>query len=185
MKSIGLSLRNPDFTTARRLRDTINDHLGVPAARATDPATVRVMVPANYTRDIVGLMNEIEQLAVIPDQTARVVIDEQSGVIVMGSNVRISTVAIAQGNLTIRITEASQVSQPAPFANQGQTQVVDRTNVEIDEDAQERMTLFDGGVTIQELVDGLNALGIGPRDMISILQTLKVAGALQAELEVM
>ena len=185
MKSVGLSLRNPDFTTARRLRDAINDHLGVPAARATDPATVRITVPANYRQDIVGLITEIEQLTVIPDQLARVVIDEQSGIIVMGANVRISTVAIAQGNLTIRITETPQVSQPAPLANQGETQLVDRTNVAIDDMADRRLTVFDGGVTLHELVSGLNALGIGPRDMISILQAVKVAGALQAELEVM
>ena len=185
MKSVGLSLRNPDFTTARRLRDAINDHLGVPAARATDPATVRITVPANYRQDIVGLITEIEQLTVIPDQLARVVIDEQSGIIVMRANVRISTVAIAQGNLTIRITETPQVSQPAPLANQGETQLVDRTNVAIDDMADRRLTVFDGGVTLHELVSGLNALGIGPRDMISILQAVKVAGALQAELEVM
>ena len=122
---------------------------------------------------------------VVPDQLARVVIDEQSGIIVMGANVRISTVAIAQGSLTIRITETPQVSQPGPFANQGQIQVVDRTNVLIDDMADRRLTVFDGGVTLHELVNGLNALGIGPRDMISILQAVKVAGALQAELEVM
>jgi flagellar P-ring protein precursor FlgI len=130
------------------------------------------------------MLTDIEQLLVTPDQQARVVVAEHSGVIVMGENVRISTVAIAQGNLTIRITETPQVSQPAPFATQGDTTVVDRTNIEIDSDDDKRLAVLDRGVTLQELVNGLNALGIGPRDMISILQTIKAAGALQAEIEV-
>lgn len=105
--------------------------------------------------------------------------------IVMGANVRISTVAIAQGNLTIRVTETPQVAQPAPFAQQGQTEVVDRTDVEVDEDEERKMAVLQEGVSLQQLVDGLNALGVGPRDMISILQAIKAAGALQAEIEVL
>ena len=116
---------------------------------------------------------------------ARVVIDEQSGTIVMGENVRISTVAIAQGSLTIRITEAEQVSQPGPFAEVGDTTTVARTDIEIDEGEDQRLSVLPLGVTLQELVNGLNALGIGPRDMITILQAIKTAGALQAEIEVM
>lgn len=185
MDSIRLSLRNPDFTTARRVSEAINAFLGIPAARASDPATVRIAIPPDRQSEMVAFITDIEQLLVKPDQLARVVIDEQSGVIVMGADVRISTVAIAQGNLTIRITETPQVSQPNPFAAQGQTQVVDRTEIEVDEEIQNRLALFNGGVTLQELVNGLNALGIGPRDMISILQTIKTAGALQAEIEVM
>ena len=185
METIRLSLRNPDFTTARRVVEAINGFVGEPAARATDPATVRIAIPLARQSDLVAFITDIEQLRVQPDQLARVVIDEQSGVIVMGADVRISTVAIAQGNLTIRITETPQVSQPNPFATQGQTQIVDRTDVEVDEDVQRRLTLLNGGVTLQELVNGLNALGIGPRDMISILQTIKTAGALQAEIMVM
>jgi len=103
----------------------------------------------------------------------------------MGENVRISTVAIAQGNLTIRITETPQVSQPAPFSNTGQTAVVPRTNIEVDEESGNRLAVLPSGVSLQELVNSLNALGIGPRDMISILQSIKAAGALQAEIEVM
>jgi flagellar P-ring protein FlgI len=116
---------------------------------------------------------------------ARVVIDEQSGTIVMGENVRISTVAIAQGSLTIRITETQQVSQPGPFAEVGATTTVDRTNIEVDEGQDKRLTVLQPGISLQELVNGLNALGIGPRDMITILQAIKTAGALQAEIEVM
>lgn len=184
LQTVHLNLRNPDFTTSRRIADSINKFLGAPAAAATNPATVRIAVPAKYTANAVALLTDIEQLKVTPDQQARVVVAEHSGVIVMGEEVRISTVAIAQGNLTIRITETPQVSQPNAFAEQGETQVVDRTNIEIDTGEDKRLTVLDRGVTLQELVNGLNALGIGPRDMISILQTIKAAGALQAEIEV-
>ena len=185
MRSVKLSLRNPDLTTARRMADAINSFTGETAARSLDPATVRVSVPARYNSDTVALMTDIEQLRVRVDQPARVVIDEASGIIVMGENVRISTVAIAQGNLTIRITETPQVSQPNAFSNTGDTEVVDRTDIEIDEDEDNRLAVVPAGVSLQELVNGLNALGIGPRDMISILQAIKAAGALQAEIEVL
>jgi flagellar P-ring protein precursor FlgI len=184
LTTVHLNLRNPDFTTSQRIARAINTFLGAPAAAATNPATVRIAVPDNYGGSTVALLTDIEQLRVVPDQQARVVIAEHSGVIVMGENVRISTVAIAQGNLTIRITETPQVSQPNAFSTQGETTVVDRTNIEIDEDEDNRLAVLDRGVTLQELVTGLNALGIGPRDMISILQTIKAAGALQAEIEV-
>ena len=133
----------------------------------------------------VDMLTEIEQLRVSPDSPAKVVIDEASGVIVMGKDVRVSTVAIAQGNLTIRVTETPQVSQPNPFAEQGQTAIVPRTNIDVDDDAENRLGLLREGVTLESLVDGLHALGVGPRDMISILQTIRAAGALQAELEVL
>jgi flagellar P-ring protein precursor FlgI len=181
--SLRLSLRNPDLTTAQRIAQAINRYLGQAAASATNPSTIQLTRPASYA-DIVPLLTEIEQLKVEPDVPAKVVIDEQSGVIVMGADVRISTVAIAQGNLTIRITETPQVSQPQPFSMQGQTQVVPRTSVDVDEDAGKRLAIVSEGVSLEELVNGLNALGIGPRDMISILQAIKAAGALQAEIEV-
>lgn len=183
LATIRLSLRNPDFTTARRTANVINAFLKAPQARAIDSGTVELDVPDAKRREIVGYLTDIEQLMVTPDQVARVVIDEQSGVIVMGENVRISTVAIAQGNLTIRITETPQVSQPQPFG-QGETVTVPRTNIQVDE-GQTKLAVFNGGVTLRELVNGLNALGIGPRDMISILQTIKAAGALQADIQVL
>ncbi len=185
MRSIKLALRNPDLTTARRIADAINSFAGETAARSLDPMTVRVSVPSRYNGDTVAMMTDIEQLPIRVDQPARVIIDEASGIIVMGENVRISTVAIAQGNLTIRITETPQVSQPNAFSNTGNTEVVDRTEIEIDEDADNRLAVVPAGVSLQELVNGLNALGIGPRDMISILQAIKAAGALQAEIEVL
>ncbi|PWS36599.1 flagellar biosynthesis protein FlgA [Falsiroseomonas bella] len=177
---IRLSLRNPDLTTARRIAAAINRFGGSGMAVATDPRTVSLNIGG---RDAVGLLAEIEQLRVQPDQVARVVIEEASGTIVMGANVRISTVAIAQGNLTIRITETPQVVQPNALA-QGQTAVVPRTNIEVDDQAERRMGILRGTVTLDDLVRGMNSLGVGPRDLITILQTIKAAGALQAELEV-
>src|SRR4051794_6187462 len=214
MRSVNLMLRNPDLTTARRVAQVVNGYLRTAAARPLDPGTVLVSIPAAFQGDIVSLVTDIEQLRVEPDQVARVVIDEQNGVIVMGENVRISTVAIAQGNLTVKVTETPQVSQPAPFSPQGNsaaptdpltgrpvapgqdgtqfapnggaaTVVVPRTNIEVDEQSQRRLAMLPAGVSLQELVNGLNALGVGPRDMISILQAIKAAGALQADIEVM
>jgi flagellar P-ring protein precursor FlgI len=184
LPSVKIALRNPDLTTAGRIAQAINAHVGGSAARPLDPGTVELQIPESYSGNLIGLLTEIEQLAVQPDDVARVVIDEQSGIIVMGDAVRISTVAIAQGNLTIRITETPQVSQPQPFSTTGATTVVPRTSIEIDEDSDNKLAVLPAGVSLQELVNGLNALGIGPRDMISILRAIKAAGALQADIEV-
>jgi flagellar P-ring protein precursor FlgI len=175
-----LGLRNPDLTTAMRIASAINREMGGAIARATDPRTVAVNLAG---RDVVEALSRIEQLRVEPDNGAKVVIDEASGIIVMGSNVTISTVAIAQGNLTIRVTETPQVSQPGPFSN-GRTQVVPNTSISVDEQKDRRLGILNKAVTLQELVRNMNALGVGPRDMISILQAIKAAGALQADLEV-
>jgi len=185
MEDVKLSLRNPDFTTARRISQAINAFLGSSSSRPTDPGTVQLDIPDSYDGNVVNLLTDIEQLRVDPDQMARVVIDETTGTIVMGESVRISTVAIAQGSLTIRITETPQVSQPGPFAQTGTTTTVDRTAIDANEDKDKKMTVLDDGVSLQELVNGLNALGIGPRDLFTILQAIKSAGALQAEIEVM
>ncbi len=185
LRSLRMTLRNPDFTTSRRIAQAINGYMGQGLARPLDNVTVLVQVPPNYPGDTVGMLTDIEQLPVAADQVAKVVIDETTGVIVMGENVRISTVAIAQGNLTIRITETPQVSQPEPFSNTGTTVVVPRTDIQVDENSDRKLTLLPGGVTLQELVNGLNALGIGPRDLISILQAIKAAGAMQAEIVTM
>lgn len=186
LNHVRLSLRNPDLTTARRIALAINTFLGVPAASSADPATVELQKPVSYKGDLVGLLTDIEQLRVEPDQTAKVVIDEASGIIVMGADVRVSTIAIAQGNLTIRITETPQVSQPEPFSQTGETVVVPRTDIKIDDGANKKLGILNsGGISLQMLVDGLNALGIGPRDLITILQAIKTAGALQADIQVM
>jgi flagellar P-ring protein precursor FlgI len=178
-----LALRNADFTTAKRIAAAINDFLGMPTAEPLDPSTVQVTVPKEYTGNVVGLLTEVEQLQIEPDLPAKVIIDERSGIIVMGRDVRISMVAVAQGNLTVTIAETPQVSQPAPFSL-GETVVVPRSNVNVEEDGK-KLAIVREGVSLQQLVDGLNALGIGPRDLISILQAIKAAGAMQADLEVM
>ncbi len=185
LERINVTLRNPDLTTARYVADAINGLIGGNVAKHTDPSTIVVEVPPKYRGNAVALLTDIEQLRVRTDQIARVVIDERSGVIVMGENVRISTVAIAQGNLTISITETPQVSQPGAFSSTGTTEVVDRTDIEIDDSAGNRLAILESGVSLKEVVNGLNALGIGPRDMISILQAIKAAGALQADIEVL
>jgi flagellar P-ring protein precursor FlgI len=184
MSALKLSLRNPDLTTATRIAGALNSYLGSPIAMASDPSTVALALPANYPGGVVGLLTDIEQVKVDPDQPAKVIIDENSGVIVMGADVRISTVAIAQGNLTIRVQETPQVSQPAPFSNTGQTVEVPRTAIQIDDSKGNKMTVLHPGVSLQSVVDGLNALGVGPRDIISILQAIKAAGALQADIQV-
>jgi flagellar P-ring protein FlgI len=185
LQSVKVVLRNPDFTTARRVAQAINSYLGDGVARPTDPATVQVIVPPSYHNNVVGLLTDVEQLKVEPDEVAKVVIDEASGTIVMGENVRISTVAIAQGQLTIKITETPQVSQPSPFSTGGTTTTVPRTDIQLDDGQNNKLAVMNHGVTLQDLVNNLNALGIGPRDMIPILQAIKAAGALQAEIEVM
>ncbi|MGE0605026.1 MAG: flagellar basal body P-ring protein FlgI [Xanthobacteraceae bacterium] len=183
MTTVRLALRNPDLTTAKRIAGAINDFMGSPIAELVDRATVAITVPPKYKGNLVSLLTEIEQIVIEPDQPAKVVIDERSGIIVMGRDVRVSTVAVAQGNLTVTITEQPQVSQPNPFTK-GRTQVVPRTNIQVQEDGR-KFGLVNEGVSLKELVDGLNALGVGPRDLISILQAIKASGAIQAEIEVM
>lgn len=185
MHAVKLSLHNPDLTTARRITAAINNNLQMAMARTLDPSTIQLQRPIGHPLAMVDILTNIEQLTITPDQRARVVIDERTGIIVIGSEVRISSVAIAQGNLTISISEEPQVSQPGAFAQGGQTQVVNRTGIEIDDGSDKRLSVLAPAVTLQDLVDGLNALGIGPRDMISILQAVKASGAMQAEIQVM
>ncbi|MHA6287051.1 flagellar basal body P-ring protein FlgI [Maricaulis sp. CAU 1757] len=181
--SLRLSLRNPDFTTARRMADAINAYVGPGAARALDPGAVELVRPASFNGDMIDLLAEVEQLRVQPDTPARIIIDENTGTIVMGENVRVSTVAIAQGNLTITVTETPMASQPAPFS-QGETVVLPRTDLSVEEDNMQ-LGVLQQGVSLRELVDGLNAMGVTPRDMITILQAIKASGALQADIEVL
>lgn len=183
--SLNISLRSPDFTTARRISYAINQHYGETVSSPLDPATIELSMPDTYPGNMFSFITDIEQLNVAPDQRAKVVVDERSGIIVIGSEVKVSEVAIAQGNLTIRVTETPQVSQPGPFAEGAETEIVPRTEVEIEDEAGRKFAILESGVNLQDLVDGLNALGINPRDMIAILQALKVSGALHADIEVM
>ena len=178
-RDLHLSLRNPDLTTARRIEDVINDAVGYGIARATDPRTVELHLGG----DVIGTIARIEDLLVDPDTPAVVVVDEASGTIVMGDNVRISTVAIAQGNLTVPVSETPEISQPGPLSG-GRTGVVPRTSVQVDTSPGHKLGILPSEPTLRDLVGGLNALGVGPRDMISILQSIKAAGALQADLQV-
>jgi flagellar P-ring protein precursor FlgI len=180
---VRLALRNADFTTAKRIAAAVNDFIGTATAEPLDPSTVQLTVPKRYHGNVVSLLTEIEQLQIEPDLAAKIVIDERSGVIVMGRDVRVSMVAVAQGNLTVTISESPQATQPAPFSR-GQTTVVPRSRVGVQEDGK-KLALVKDGVSLQQLVDGLNSLGIGPRDMIAILQAIKAAGAIQADIEVM
>lgn len=182
-QELRLALRTPDFTTAQRIAAAINTTLGSEAARAVNPGTVALRRPADFTGDMVALVGRIESLEVEVDAPARIVIDESSGIVVMGENVKVSTVAIAQGNLTISIQEDPFVSQPAPFSR-GETEVVPSTGITVEEE-EGGLVVVPGGVPLRQLVNGLNALGVTPRDMIAILQALKAAGAIQAEIEVM
>lgn len=182
LKNVKIALRNPDFTTAQRITDAINGSMGGGSAKTLDSGTVELNL--GQRGDPTSAITSIEQLPIDPDTPARVVIDETTGVIVIGDNVRISKVAIAQGNLTIRVTETPQVSQPSPFSNTGVTTVVPRTNINVQQDQGRKLEVLPAGVSLEELVAGLNSLGVGPRDMISILQSIKVAGALQADIVV-
>ncbi len=185
LQHVRLALKNPDFTTARRIAMAINGFTSANIATAENSASVTLRRPSGYDGTIVDLITDIEQLPVQPDQPARIVISESSGVIVMGADVRISDVAIAQSNLTIKVTETPQVSQANPFADGGQTVVVPRTDLEVNQGADVKLAMVETGVTLQDLVTGLNRLGMKPRDIITIIQAIKAAGALQAEIEVM
>ncbi|WP_211197780.1 flagellar basal body P-ring protein FlgI [Devosia limi] len=181
--SLRLALRNPDLTTARRIALSINDFIGTPTATPEDPATVRLTLPRGFNGNIVDLLTDIEQLIVQTDQTAKIVIDENSGIIVMGKDVRVSSVAVAQSNLTVTIAENPTVVQPAPFSR-GVTAVEPNTTLDVTQ-RDTALAVVEESVTLQQLVDGLNALGISPRDLIAILQAIKATGALQAEIEVL
>ena len=175
-----LGLRNADLTTAERIATVINRAMGEPMARVSDLRTVRLDLRG---RSPVDVLARIEDLDVRPDTPATVVVDEASGTVVMGADVRVSTVAIAQGNLTIQVTETPQVSQPGPLSG-GQTAIVPRTSVRVDTQSGRQLGILPGNVTLRDLVASLNAMGISPRDLISILQSIKAAGALQADLVV-
>jgi flagellar P-ring protein FlgI len=184
MDSIKLALKNPDVTTAMDITNTINSEVGRKIANALDPGTVLVTIPIERRDAVVEFLADIEQLTIAPDTIAKIILDESSGTIVMGDNVRISPVAIAQGNLTITIRETPFVSQPNPFApDNAETIVAPNSDITVDEGEGNKMAMLGGTSTLGELVDGLNALGVGPRDLITIMHNIKAAGALQATIE--
>ena len=180
---IRMLLNNPDFTTSARLADTINTRLGTEVARAVDSGTIEVQVLEPYRANVAAFVATLENMEVTPDQVAKVVLDERTGTIVIGENVRIATVAIAHGNLTIEIREEPQVSQPAPLS-QGKTIVTPKSDVKVKED-KNQVVLFSQAVTIRDLVRDLNNIGVTSRELVAIFQAIKAAGALQAKLEIM
>lgn len=195
LDSLRIALRSPDFTTAARVKDAVGTVLGPGAVRVLDPGTIEVRFSGKGP--VPEMVAELENLTVLPDNVARVVVDEKSGTIVMGANVRIGQVAISQGGLTVRVNENYRVSQPGPSSIGGSTVVVPlepvtiggttvvvpETEIDIDE-SERRFTILQGDVSLQELVDGLNAIGVGARQTISILQAIKAVGALHADLEI-
>jgi flagellar P-ring protein precursor FlgI len=183
-QSLTLTLHSPDFTTSSRVARAINIAFYDQIARSHDAGTIEVNVPGKYIGNVVALVTMIESLGVTPDTVSKVIINERTGTVIMGENVRISTVAIAHGNLSIEIKEDSNVSQPLPFSRRGETVVTPESQVQVQE-GNNPIFLVNSGVSIAAVVKALNALGVSPRDLISIFQALKAAGALQAELEIM
>jgi flagellar P-ring protein FlgI len=182
--TLSLSLREPDFVSASRLAATINTDLGPATARALDPGTVSITVPEAYRASLPELMARIESLPVETDAPARVVINERSGTVVIGGQVRLGIAAVGHGNLSVRITTQLTASQPAPFARTGDTVVVPNTQVDVREQ-NARLVALEEGTTLDAVVAALNALGATPRDIIAIMQALKAAGALRAEIVVL
>lgn len=180
MNIIRLALRDPDFTTSLAIEQAIDNRFGAEASEAIDSGTVVFNVGSVSSGRPASALAAIENLRVVPQHKARVVVDQRSGTIVMGEDVRISRVAVSQGNLTLRVQEEPLVVQPNPFA-EGQTVVVPRTNVEIEEEDGTGLAEINGGTNLSEVISGLNALGVSPRDMIDILKSIKAAGALHAE----
>ncbi len=180
---LNLNLSVADFTTASRIVTAINDKFKSPVAASSDPGSVTLTIPEAYTNRAVEFVAALERLEIKPDVQAKVVLNERTGTVVMGENVRISTVAVTHGSLALVIKETPQVSQPAPFSKGGETKVVPRTDVKVEEENR-RLLVLQEGASIGDVVRALNLLGVTPRDLISILQAVKAAGALQAELTI-
>ena len=178
-----LSLHNPDFTTASRTVAAINKTLAADYAKTPDSGTIEITVPPEFDGNIVGLVTVVENIGVNPDMYARVIINERTGTVVMGADVRLSTIAIAHGSLSIQIRETTSVSQPTAFSRGGQTVASPESDITVKE-ARAPIYVLESGVSIGDVVRALNALGVTPHDLIAIFQAIKAAGALQAELEI-
>jgi flagellar P-ring protein precursor FlgI len=200
-EAMTMLLNNADFVTATRVADSINSQFGENLAKPIDSGTLRIKIPEAFQDRVVTLLAQLENLEVVPDSVAKVIVNEKTGTVVIGENVRISSVAVAHGNLTIQVKETYDVSQPLPFAPSapvlgatptqtegnvtvapgGSTVVVPESDVAVQEE-KNKLLLVPEGKTIGELIRALNAMGVTPRDLITILQSMKAAGALQAKL---
>jgi flagellar P-ring protein precursor FlgI len=183
LKQVELALRDPDFTTATNIADAINAELDSRLARARDSGTIVAEVPSRYDERVARFVSKLENIRIDPDQPARVVIDADTGTVVIGGNVTVEPVAVSQGNIEIQITETPRVSQPPPLSP-GETVQAPETDIQVEERGTKQIAKIDGTANLQQLVDGLNALGVGPRGLIPILRTIDAQGALNAELEV-
>jgi flagellar P-ring protein precursor FlgI len=182
-ETLTLALNAPDFTTATRVALAINTTFAENLAQAADAGTVRIEVPELYKGRTVELVAMIEGIGVTPDNVSKVIINERTGTVIMGENVRIATIAIAHGNLSIQVNSTDNVSQPMPFSNRGQTVVTTDRQMTVQE-GDNPLFMLESGVSLGEVVRALNALGVTPRDLIAIFQALRAAGALQADLEI-
>ena len=178
-----LALKKTDFTTASRITKAINNSLKDEVASMVDGRTVRVRVPKFYKKNTSGFVTQIESLEVAPDSEAKVIIDERTGTVVMGENVRISSVAVAHGSLFIQIKEEPVASQPPALAPENaETVILPRTRISVGE-GQDKLLVIPKSVSLGDVVQGLNSIGVTPRDLIAILQAIKASGALHAQLE--
>jgi flagellar P-ring protein precursor FlgI len=184
MQTLRLALRSPDFTTAARVESAINNAFGQPVAKILDPGTIELAM-AGAPMSPVHMIGRIENIRITPEQKARIVIDQKSGTVVLGADVKISRFAVTQGNLTITVRETPFVSQPNPFSRNGETIVLPDTTIEVNTNPEKRIAEVDENVSLSDLIEGLNALGVGPRELIDILKSVKAAGALHAELVLM
>ena len=202
-KELTILLNHPDFVTAKRIADAINQVYNLGIAKAIDSGTISVKIPDEFHRDLVSFVSRLESIDIQPDAVAKVVVNEKTGTVVIGENVKISQVAISHGNLNIEVKEKKSVSQPSPFAPGapqgggtfqsqdnvlmapgGQTVVTPQTDITIEEE-KKKLIILPKSANIGDLVRALNAIGVTPRDLITILETLKAAGALQAEIVIM
>jgi flagellar P-ring protein precursor FlgI len=206
-RELDLSLFNPDFTTAEKVKEAINRFMGGPYSRCVDSGTIKIGIPGPHQNNVAEWIASLERLEVVPDSVAKVVLNEKTGTVVLGENVRISTVAVAHGNLSIQIKEKLNVSQPLPFAPAppagaptvavppregtgvivapgGATVVTPESSVTVKEEGGS-ILMVPSGANLGDVVRALNAIGATPRDLISILQNIKAAGALQADLEIL
>jgi flagellar P-ring protein precursor FlgI len=180
-----LALHKPDFTTAGRVATAVNDAMGGSVARALDAGTVSVALRDDSPEAAVRIATRIETIDVQPDNAARVILNERTGTVIIGNDVRVMPVAIAHGSLNVTVQTDFGVSQPGPFAERGETVVVPESTINVKEGNEQNLMVLRGGVSLGDLVRGLNALGVTPQDLIAILQAIKAAGALEAELELM
>lgn len=183
IQDLTIALHNPDFTTALRISDAINERMKETLANPRDAGTVKVRIKDSHRQNLVSLIASLEQIDVTPDMHAKVILNERTGTVIMGENVRISSVAIAHGNLSVEVQIEKRISQPNAFARRGHTAVVDDTDINVNEDQNELM-LVPEGTSLGDVVQALNAIGVSPRDLITVLQSIRACGALQADLEV-